>query len=106
MEYATDPPIVALAPYDRGTPSGMTDWRLGDLRLSSQNRHGGPDWRIGVEGGFHGGDSLPILKGPHTGRPRGRRLGGLRAALGARAANARADGASAVRRRSQVRYSA
>lgn len=29
------PPIGAQSPYDRGTPSGMTDRMLGNLRLSS-----------------------------------------------------------------------
>ncbi|GGW32070.1 hypothetical protein GCM10010381_15900 [Streptomyces xantholiticus] len=36
---------------------------MGNLRLSTPIGHGGPDWRL-REGGFHGGGSLPILKGP------------------------------------------
>lgn len=44
----------------------MTDRRLGNLRLSNQAAVAAGSGETGVEGGFHGGDSLPILKGPHT----------------------------------------
>src|SRR3954451_12727522 len=65
MEYATGPPIGRSAPYDRGRPPGMTGRPLGNARFSEPGR----TWRIPVDqlaqrGGFHGGDSLPILKGP------------------------------------------
>src|SRR3954466_10691876 len=70
MEYATGPPIEGFAPYDRGRPSGMTGRPLGNGSFSEPR----PPWRIPVgqlaqRGGFHGGDSLPILKGP-PGSPR------------------------------------
>src|SRR3712207_5805224 len=70
MECATGPPNGGLAPYDRGRPPGMTG------RLPGHYMSGGPGrpWRVMVgqlaqRGGFHGGDYLPILKGP-PGSPR------------------------------------
>lgn len=47
MEYATAPPVTGFAPYDRGTPFGMTGKVLGNQRLSNPNRLAAriDDWR-------------------------------------------------------------
>ncbi len=104
----------SAAPYDRGKPSSMTDRRSGNALIVRRSSHPGcasDAWRvpggwIGVEGRVSRGRIPAYPERVVPVAPRDRRVGGLRAALGARAAHARADGASAVRRRSQVRDSA
>src|SRR3954467_1555753 len=65
MEYATGPPIARAAPYDRGRPPGMTGRPLGNDKIQQPERSWrNPVGQLAQRGGFHGGDSLPILKGP------------------------------------------
>ncbi len=59
-EYATGHPIGRSAPYDRGSPSGMTGRLLGNARLGAdRGAMAGSGWRIGAEGRLTG--AIPCL---------------------------------------------
>lgn len=47
----------------------MTDGRVGNAGSITTGRPGGQDSGLAQRGGFHRGESLPILKGPHPVAP-------------------------------------